>query len=200
MPLHYMLLINIWSLCCVCTSRWFFWSDSDHHSIEKASMDGKNHTVIVESNLSPVVTLTLDYQAQVLYWIQVDPYLNKVESSSIDGMNRQTILSFRNDITLYHGVSLFRDILLLSGSYGIVYMANISSQNVQPVTIACTLNCFSSTYQPSILKVFNQERQPVNCKLIILHIHVLERSVYDSMLYSMLLYRLQSLWHHKWRM
>ena len=144
--------------------RWFYWSDSDHHSIEKASMDGKNHTIIIKSNLSPVVTLTLDYQTQVLYWIQVDPYLNKLESSNTDGMNRQTLLIFRNDI--YHGLSLFRDIVLLSRSDSGIYVANKSKQLqnflIQP------LNCFSNTYQPSVLKVFSQERQPDNCKVNVL--------------------------------
>lgn len=121
-------------------------------------MDGKNQTTIIAFNSSYYthVTFTLDYQTQMLYW--VDSYSNTLESSNADGKNRQ-ILLIKSD---YHGVSLFRDVLFLSGSYGKVYMANISGQNIQLVT--ASLNCDISIYQPPILKVISEEKQPKNCK------------------------------------
>ena len=146
------------SLC-----RWLYWSDSGHNSIEKASMDGKNQTIIIAFNSSfnthDTVIFTLDYQTQMLYW--VDSYNNTLERSNVDGTNRQ-ILLITSDIEFYHGVSLFRDILLLSGSYSKIYMANTSGQNLQLMT--ASLNCVSTIYQPPILEVISQEKQPKNCR------------------------------------
>ena len=122
-------------------------------------MDGNNQTAIIAFNSSHThITFTLDYQAQIFYW--VDSYSNGLESSNIDGTNRQ-ILLISSDI--YHGVSLFRDVLLLSGYYGKVHTASTNGQDFQLTTTS--LNCLSSISPPSTLKVFSQERQPENCKI-----------------------------------
>ena len=122
-------------------------------------MDGNNQTTIIAFNSSHThITFTLDYQAQILYW--VDSHSNRLESSNVDGTNRQ-ILLISNDI--YCGVSLFRDVLHLSGYYGKVYTASKNGQDFQLTTTS--LNCLSSISPPSILKVFSQERQPENCKI-----------------------------------
>ena len=142
-------------------------------------MDGKNQTIIIAFNSSfnthDTVIFTLDYQTQMLYW--VDSYSNTLESSNVDGTNRQ-ILLITSDIEFYHGVSLFRDILLLSGSYSKIYMASTSGQNFQLMT--ASLNCVSSIYQPPILKVISQEEQPNNCKTM----NTLELCIHWSYVYT----------------
>ena len=127
-------------------------------------MDGNNQTTIIAFNSSHThITFTLDYQAQTLYW--VDSHGNRLESSNVDGTNRQVLL-ISSDI--YHGVALFRDVLLFSGSYRKVYTARTNGQDFQLMTTS--LNCLSSISPPSILKVFSQERQP-SCKIEILYIN-----------------------------
>ena len=74
--------------------------------IEVASMDGRNRTVLHDTNLTNIHSLTIDYQRQVLYWTNG----NMIECSNVDGSDRRklnmvefgyaSILSFL-DGTLY---------------------------------------------------------------------------------------------------
>ena len=73
------------------------------------SMDGKNRTVIINLNrrryyANTILSLTLDNQAQVLYWVFSgrDNHTLTIESSNTDGTNRRTILILRNDTVDYH--------------------------------------------------------------------------------------------------
>ena len=54
--------------------------------IEKASLNGEDRTVIHNTSLVWPNALTLDIQTQTLYW--ADAFLDKVESSNVDGTNR----------------------------------------------------------------------------------------------------------------
>ena len=89
------------------------------------SMDGNNRTVIINVERrryynDAMLSFTLDYQAQVLYWIfSVYTRANhslelNIESSNVDGTNRQTIiqlsdnhsetLRFPPHLTIYKGM------------------------------------------------------------------------------------------------
>ena len=54
-------------------------------------MDGTSRKVLHSTNLYDPVSLTIDYQSQTLYWI--DSTLEKMEKSTVNGSNRQTLLS-----------------------------------------------------------------------------------------------------------
>lgn len=70
------------------------------------SMDGKNRTVVIGVNTSYydniMFSFTLDYQAQVLYWVFGDYHNHtiSIKCSNIDGTNRKTILQL-NDSYYY---------------------------------------------------------------------------------------------------
>lgn len=63
--------------------------------IEKASMDGTSRQSIHYRGLHSPTALALDTQTQTLYWI--DTSLDKVESSSVNGSNRQLIFQTVRD-------------------------------------------------------------------------------------------------------
>ena len=68
-----------------------YWSDWGNAArIEKASMDGANRTVLHDTYLKWPNAITLDIPTQTLFW--ADARLDKVESSNVDGSNRQLIL------------------------------------------------------------------------------------------------------------
>ena len=95
-----------------CTCSWMYWSDSgDVATIERASMDGRARQILHNTRLVYPFGLTLDYQNQVLYWI--DASLDKIESSNVDGTNRQLIAMF---VSNYHAFALsyFNNILYWS--------------------------------------------------------------------------------------
>lgn len=70
-------------------------------------MDGKNRTVIHDTDLERPNGLTLEYTQQTLYWI--DTNQNRIESSTVDGSNRRLISSDRTGSPF--GITLYRDIL-----------------------------------------------------------------------------------------
>ena len=66
------------------------------------SMDGNNRTAIIDYEMdtyhNAVVSLTLDYQTQVLYWVYGNSsnHSLSIKRSNTDGTNQQTILQLQN--------------------------------------------------------------------------------------------------------
>ena len=82
------------------------------------SMDGKNRAAII-TNVS-ILSVTLDYQAQVLYWVcDCGDHNLTIKSSNIYGTNQQTIYH-DNILSRYYyystppGLSIYNETLLLS--------------------------------------------------------------------------------------
>ena len=95
------------------------------------SMDGKNRTAIIDvDTYDAILSLTLDYQAQVLYWVFGNASNGSliIKCSNIDGTNQQTILQLQNvyyDYYIYHllhhyswglSISVYNETLFLSSS------------------------------------------------------------------------------------
>ncbi len=98
-------------------------------------MDGHNRTAIIDvdnwSYGDAIVSLTLDYQAQVLYWLFGTNSNRRlvIKRSNIDGTNQQTILRLQNerymyqyhyyDDPFYHylGLTVYNETLFLSSSW-----------------------------------------------------------------------------------
>ena len=94
---------------------WMYWSDwGDVATIERASMDGQARQILHNTRLVWPNGLTLDYQNQVLYW--VDASLDKIESSNVDGTIRILIANFASSSPNYHpfAMSLFNNVLYWS--------------------------------------------------------------------------------------
>ena len=86
--------------------RWLYWNSN--RGIEKMSMDGKNRTIIINLErrqyyVDTILSLTLDYQAQMLYWIFYHRNNDSlvIESSNVNGTNQQTILPLINNTVNY---------------------------------------------------------------------------------------------------
>ena len=77
-------------LFCFHVHRYFFWTDwGENPRIERASMDGRERTVLHSLHLAWPNGLTIDYATHTLYWI--DAKVLTIESSFIDGSNRRPI-------------------------------------------------------------------------------------------------------------
>nr|XP_022289400.1 low-density lipoprotein receptor-related protein 4-like [Crassostrea virginica] len=89
-----------------------FWSDWGRDSkIETANMDGSERQVFIQmSEVSWQNGLTIDFQDDVLYW--VDAMHNKIEAISLDGKNRRNVIT--EEDAHYFGISLNGESLLIS--------------------------------------------------------------------------------------
>ena len=121
-------------------------------------MDGKNRTVIINTNIPETYSLTLDYQEQRLYWIDGD--YRVLESSTVNGTHRRTIYSFSQSYGFY-GISLFKDALYLSRCCNTIYRVNTSGQNLTSISVPYL--CYKNYRR---LQVFDKERQPQISKLM----------------------------------
>ena len=75
-------------------------------------MDGTQEQTIVNTGLIWPNALTIDRDAQVLYW--ADASLDKVESSNVDGTNRRTILQAKDGIRHPFSIVFFNSTLYWS--------------------------------------------------------------------------------------
>ena len=116
-------------------------------------MDGKNRTIIINTNVPVTHSLTLDYEYQILYWIDSD--YRVLESSTVNGTNRKTIYLFSRSYSFY-GISFFKDTLYLSRYSSTIYRVSTSGQNF--TTISIPYLCYKGYHQ---LKVSSEERQPI---------------------------------------
>lgn len=72
--------------------RLMFWTDwGVNPKIERASMDGKQRTILHEKHLFWPNALTIDYPTHSLYW--ADSKLHVIESSHVDGSGRRLVIA-----------------------------------------------------------------------------------------------------------
>lgn len=113
------------------------------------SMDGTARSILHHTSLSAPYCLTLDYDAQVLYW--ADYTLNKIEKSNVDGSNRQLVTtSLVNNafsITFFNGRLFWTDL-----AYSRIITTPTTSTTSMYLTAA-----FGSMYG---IKAITEERQP----------------------------------------
>jgi len=138
--------------------RWMYWTDwGTVAKIEKASMDGRNRSVIHNTSLVWPNGLTLDYSTQVLYW--ADASLDKIESSNVDGSNRRVLVN----IAGYHpfGITLFEDTLYFSDWAAVFPFQNsIRTTNKSGGQSVQTLYQTDCGLRPYGVQVFSEQRQP----------------------------------------
>ena len=88
-----------------------YWTDwGSEARIERASMDGSDRKVLIDSDLKWPNGLTIDYQSQTLYW--VDGLLNKLECSKVDGSNRRSLTTI--GLGQPFGISLHQNVLYIT--------------------------------------------------------------------------------------
>lgn len=133
-----------------------YWSDwGNVPRIEKASMDGANRTVIHNTSLVWPNALTLDIQTQTLYW--ADASLDTVESSGVDGSNRQILA----DTGFFHpfGIGVYDNEVYFT-DWGLLTILNVNNSDTT-ASILTNPNFFCS--QPAGIQIVHQTKQPI-CK------------------------------------
>lgn len=88
---------------------WMFWSDWDEKlpKIERASLDGSDRLVLVNSSLGWPNGVTLDLERSKIYWC--DAKYDKIEVANMDGTNR--IVLTGDNVPHSFGLSLMGDYL-----------------------------------------------------------------------------------------
>ena len=86
-----------------------YWTDwGEETRIERAGMDGSNRTILHNTNLIWPNGITIDYDLQILYWI--DAGLDTLEYSNVDGTGR-TLLDNSDEIDNPFSITLYNDFL-----------------------------------------------------------------------------------------
>ncbi len=113
-------------------------------------MDGTARTILHDTNLTAPYCLTLDYDAQILYW--ADYTLNKIEMSNVDGTNRQLVTT-----------ALVNDPYSIAFFNGRLYWTDLTHGRI--LTVPTTTP--NSTYLTGVfgqmygIKATTEERQPI---------------------------------------
>ena len=141
----------------IVSSRRLYWTDSGTPAkIERASMDGTSREVLHSTGLVQPNALTLDYDNQILYWM--DAFLNKLESSSADGSNRELLSTTQ----IYHpfGITFFQNRLYWTDSKQNLVLS-------APVNRPKAVSVLTSGLQldPMGISVVSVERQPAGLLL-----------------------------------
>ena len=131
-----------------------YWTDAGTDRIEKASMDGSSRTILHSTGLSNSVGLTLDYQTQTLYWVEHQYYNSRIERSSVNGSNRETIL--QSGLYYPWAVTYYNGSLYMTERY--YWYRRISSVSVTPpITINPIVPSLGN--YPYGIQVISEERQ-----------------------------------------
>ena len=148
--------VFLWPLFVMAPSRWFYWTDisNSNPKIERVSMDGTSRTVLHSSSLTSPTGITLDYTTQTLYWI--DAARLRIESSAVDGSNRQTVTGTVNannpfGIVYYSGNLYWTN---RNSSSNLIYTSSASFPSPRNLLSGFTLNFF-----PLGIEVVSSSRQ-----------------------------------------
>jgi len=137
-------------------SRWLYWTDAStsNPKIERVSMDGTSRTILHNSSLTSPTGITLDYTTQTLYWIDAARF--RIESSAVDGSNRQTVTRVNVNINpwgivYYSGNLYWTD---RNSSTNLIYTSSARFPSPRNLLSGFTLNFF-----PLGIEVVSSSRQ-----------------------------------------
>ena len=131
-------------------------------------MDGKNRTIIINVNRNStyyydaILSLTLDYQAQMIYWV-FGNYSNHsltIKRSNIDGTNQQTISQPIQIYGYYYafdyppGLTMYQETLFMSLPWmREIYKIGINGENFTTfINSSAQVFCSGYYYQLKVTK------------------------------------------------
>ena len=130
-----------------------YWTDwGEPAKIERASLDGTNRRVLHNTEIGEPNGITIDYEAQVIYWTDSDR--DAIEYSNVDGTSRQQLqtgLPYPYGITIEGSLVFFTD--WIDVGVHTTHKRNLGSSNVTKYTNALTL-------QPTGIIAVAANRQP----------------------------------------
>ena len=115
-------------------------------------MDGSSRTTLHSTNIDRPYALTMDYENQVLYWMDYD--LDRLESSNADGSGR--VLLTTSNINSPFAMTIYDGKLYWSDN---VLDRIVSTPLNAPGTITYIGNSLS--YDPYGIQIVSAERQPL---------------------------------------
>ena len=132
--------------------RMLYWAEwGSNARIKSSSMDGFGVTTIHSTDLVRPYAVTLDIETQSLYW--ADNILDKVETSSVNGVGRQTITT--TGVPQVFSITVFGNNLYLSDwTFGVRRLNRSGGE--APVTI---FDNFCDFIYPYGIKVVSRQRQ-----------------------------------------
>lgn len=118
-------------------------------------MDGTAKAILHDTSLSAPYCITLDYDAQVLYW--ADYTLNKIEKSNADGSNRQLVTQ-----------SLINDAYSMTFFNGRLYWTDLSYDRILTLSVTSTTSTYLTGGIGNMygIKAITEERQPKGIHLM----------------------------------
>ena len=127
-------------------------------------MDGTSRTVLHNTGLTFPSGITLDYTSQTLYWIDAAGF--RIESSAVDGSNRQTVTSVNVNINpwgivYYSGNLYWTD---RNSNRSLIYTSSARFPSPRNLLSGFTLNFF-----PLGIEVVSSSRQ-LQGKLLLLRV------------------------------
>lgn len=137
------------------STRNMYWADWLEETgaalIERASMDGQNRRVIVNSSISRPYDLAIDIDTQTLYFI--DGYFDRLESVNVDGTGRQILQSFRVNIVPYSLVFCGSSLYWTERLDRLISTLRLEDNHLSNVTV--------TDVRPAGLTLIAAERQPL---------------------------------------
>ena len=125
---------------------------SDAPKLERATLDGSERDILVDTKIVYPYGLTLDFPLKRVYW--VDTYLDYIEAVDYDGKNRRTILRGSPVQNLY-SASVFENSLYLTS------WRNNSILRVNKFKPEDHLTVLDGLERPFAIQVFHRQRQPL---------------------------------------
>ena len=157
--LFYIICIIILScMHCDYLHRRIYWANIGEEyylqTIEMASMDGRNRSVLHDTDLSQITSLTIDYQRQVLYWVNV----GTIECSNIDGSNRRMVNIHVDGVGFPYGLAILDDTLFLTDRNYVLHAIKMVDTNGGNATGIFSRR-FSCIY-PRHIFIVSDQKQP----------------------------------------
>ncbi|XP_030827887.1 uncharacterized protein LOC115919137 isoform X2 [Strongylocentrotus purpuratus] len=89
---------------------YLFWTDSGSRpKVERSNLAGGGRLQLVSTNIVRPSGITVDYETDLVYWVDSDPSYNHMEVCNLEGANRRTLMDSPTNLGLFD--------LTISGNY-----------------------------------------------------------------------------------
>ncbi|XP_030828965.1 uncharacterized protein LOC593350 [Strongylocentrotus purpuratus] len=89
---------------------YLFWTDSGSRpKVERSNLAGGGRLQLVSTNILRPSGITVDYETDLVYWVDSDPSYNHMEVCNLEGANRRTLMHSPTNLGLFD--------LTISGNY-----------------------------------------------------------------------------------
>ena len=136
-----------------------YWSDwGIPAKIERASMDGMNRQVLIDTGVTWPNGLAIDYQLQRLYW--ADAFTDKIEYSNVDGTGREILLTSINGLQHPFSIAIDGDLIYWTD------WSDLSLHAAHKQSATSIMTIYESIASvPNGIETLNSNRQQTNSEM-----------------------------------